>query len=73
MSLEILFQYLPLIFARRGYAKLEEKVQEQGWNARIKMPAEVAADLERHDGAPITSAATAVSVLSIIGEPTQFL
>jgi hypothetical protein len=71
---------LPLIFARRGYAELEEKVQEQGWNARIKMPAEVAADLrkfisliERHDGAPITSAATAVSVLSIIGEPTQFL
>jgi hypothetical protein len=69
-----------LIFTRRGYAELEEKVQEQGWNDRIKMPAEVAADLrefislmERHDGAPITSAATAVSVLSIIGEPTQFL
>jgi hypothetical protein len=71
---------LPLIFARRGYSELEEKVQKQGWSARIKMPVEVAADfrkfislIEKHDGAPITSAATAVSVLSIIGEPTQFL
>ena len=55
-------------------------MQKQGWKARIKMPAEVATDfrkfisqIEKHDGAPITSAATAVSVLSIIGEPTQFL
>jgi hypothetical protein len=71
---------LPLVFARRGYSELEEKVQKQGWKARIKMPAEVATDfrkfisqIEKHDGAPITSAATAVSVLSIIGEPTQFL
>ncbi len=71
---------LPLLFARRGYSELEEKVQKQGWKARIKMSAEVATDfrkfisqIEKHNGASITSEATAVSVLSIIGEPTQFL
>jgi hypothetical protein len=70
----------PLIMARRAYSDLDGVVSTKGWKATIKLSKEVLEDLQtflsqfqEHDGSPIRSASTAVSVISIIGPPSEFL
>ncbi len=70
----------PLIHARKAYAELEETINQKGWKANLKL-SESATDsikqflenLESYDGAPIKSNHTNISVISIIGEPSQFM
>jgi hypothetical protein len=68
------------IMGKRAYGILEEAVSRQGWRGTVRISAEVAADfrtvgeqLAEHDHHPIRSKATEISVVSIIGPPTDFL
>jgi hypothetical protein len=69
-----------LIAAKRAYSILEETVQGQGWKANLKVTDEIVedlqlfvAELQAFDGYPIRTAATAVSVVSIIGPPSEHM
>jgi len=72
--------FVPLIFARRAYEELEKQVDRSGWNSTIKVSLEVAEDLQsfcrevdKQDGAPIATPERAVSVLAIVGPPSEFI
>lgn len=66
--------------ARASYAILEEATQKRGWGTKLIMSNEAlnglkffAENCSDFDDSPIRSAATEISVLSIIGPPTSFI
>ena len=68
------------VMLRRAYGQLEEHVQKEGWKTTIKVSEEIAEDFTElqqrvrdSEGYPIRTEATNVSVVSIIGEPSEFL
>jgi hypothetical protein len=68
------------IMAKRAYVTLEEAVAKQGWRANLKVTEEIAEDLqlfikqlEKYEGYPIRTAGTAISVISIIGPPSEHM
>ena len=69
-----------VIAARASYAVLEEATQRRGWNSSLVMSKEAQDGLQffvdncsEFDNSPIRSAATEISVLSIIGPPSSFM
>lgn len=69
-----------VIAARASYAVLEEATQRRGWNSSLVMSKEAQDGLQffvdncsEFDNSPIRSAATEISVLSIIGLPSSFM
>jgi len=69
-----------LMAARAGYASLEEATQTRGWSSNLIMSKETldglkffAENCSIFDNTPIRSAATEISVLSIIGPPSSFI
>jgi hypothetical protein len=68
------------VMTRRMHAAIAETAEKHGWQAKVKISEEIANDakefarlLEDHDGTPIRTASTAISVLSIIGPPSEFV
>ncbi len=66
--------------ARASYAVLEEATQKRGWDTKLILSNEAlnglkffAENCSDFDDSPIRSAATEISVLSIIGPPTSFI
>lgn len=66
--------------ARASYIDLEKATQEKGWGIRLTMSQEsldglrfFAENCSKFDNTPIRSAATEISVLSIIGPPSSFM
>lgn len=69
-----------IMIARAAYADLEKATRERGWGTLLTMSQEAINGLQffldncsRFDNAPIRSAATEISVLSIIGPPSAFM
>ena len=69
-----------LIHARLAYADLEAAITDNGWKTNLVLTEEAASslrgflkDLSRYNGAPIKSTRTRVSVLSLIGQPSDFI
>ena len=69
-----------IIAARAAYIILDKAVSEKGWNTHLKMNKEAIDGLQffienysRFDNSPIRSAATEISVVSIIGPPSYFM
>ena len=69
-----------VIAARASYAVLEEATQRRGWNSSLVMSKEAQDGLQffvdncsEFDNSPIRSAATEISVLSIIGPSSSFM
>ena len=70
----------PLMCARAGYWQLEEVTTKHGWHSSLKLGEETIEGLrffmhnfDTFDNTPIRTAATSISVLSIIGEPSGFI
>ena len=68
------------VLLRRAYCLLQEQVDHKGWSVNIKVSIEVASDLEilknrvdNIDGYPIRTEATAISVVAIVGLPSEFI
>jgi hypothetical protein len=68
------------IMTRRVYSEIDEAVNKAGWGSKIRISEEVSEDfkeiiqrLNEFDGTPIRTQATQMSVVSIIGEPSDFL
>jgi hypothetical protein len=68
------------VMTRRIHAAIAETAEKHGWQAKVKISEEIANDakefarlLEDHDGTSIRTASTAISVLSIIGPPFEFV
>jgi len=68
------------IMTRRAYQDIDEAVNKSGWSGKIKISTEVAEDFRRFrqrvdefDGSPIRTQATEIAVVSIIGEPSEFI
>ena len=71
---------LPLLTARAGYAQVEEISEARGWNASLTLSKETVEGLQffldnmdQFDNTPIRTAATDISVVSIIGQPDEFI
>jgi len=71
---------LPILTARPGYAQVEEASEDRGWNAQLELAEDTLFSLqffldnmEQFDDTPIRTAATEVSVISIIGPPDNFI
>ena len=71
---------MPLMAARAAYIQLDQVTNIQGWKGSMVMDFETVEGLkffvenmERFDNTPIRSAARALSVVSIIGPPNDFL
>jgi hypothetical protein len=69
-----------IMAVRAAYSKLDEAVQRRGWHTKLQMDKEsidglifFAKNCCSFDNAPIRSAATEISVLSIIGPPGDFI
>ena len=80
ISLEPALGNFPLTFARLAYCELEAGVEKFGWKGFITVSAEALSSLgiflkrfEEFNGTIIKTAAAAVSVLSIIGPPSEHL
>jgi len=68
------------IMTRRAYYDLDKAVLEWGWSGKIQITEEVASDfqtlaahLEEYDHTPIRSKATEMSVVAVVGPPSDFL
>jgi len=68
------------ITTRRAYQDLDEVVRQFGWSGKVKISAEVAEDfgrfrqrIDEFNGTPIRTQATEIAVVSIIGEPSEFI
>jgi hypothetical protein len=68
------------ITTRRAYQDLDEVIRQFGWSGKIKISAEVAEDfgrfrqrIDEFNGTPIRTQATEIAVVSIIGEPSEFI
>ena len=71
---------MPLMAARAAYIQIEETTDKEGWNANMLLSQETLAGLkfftktiDLFDNTPIRTASTEVSVISIIGEPDEFI
>ena len=80
ISLEPALGNFPLTFARLAYHELEQSVEKFGWKGHLTISQEALRSLEtflsrlnEFDGAMIKTAATAISVISIIGPPNDYL
>jgi hypothetical protein len=80
VSLEPAMGGMPLMAARAAYIQIEQAVEELRWNGSLKMNKETILGLEfflenmdQFDNSPIRTAATEVSVLSIVGPPGNFI
>ena len=69
-----------IMIARAAYIQLDEAVSNRGWNTRLSLNAESLNGLRffidnfsDFDNSTIRSAATEISVLSIIGPPSSFI
>lgn len=65
---------------RRAYGEIEAEVGKSGWSSKVKISTELAEDfrvfrmrIDEFNGTPIRTQATEVSVVSIIGEPSEFV
>jgi len=70
----------PLITARQAYQDLEKEVERKGWNLSVNLSQDAIASLgvflerlEEFNFTPIKTPATAISVISILGPPTEFM
>jgi hypothetical protein len=70
----------PLVMARKAYADLEAAVEQSGWKASLNLSEEAMSSFEEFmdrmdefNFSPITTPATAISVISIIGPPSEYL
>ncbi len=70
----------PLVMARKAYADLEAAVEQSGWRSSLNLSEEAINSLEEFinridefNFSPIKTPATAVSVISIIGPPSEYL
>jgi len=70
----------PLITARQAYQDLEKEVKRKGWNSSVNLSQDAIASLgvflerfEEFNFTPIKTPATAISVISILGPPTEFM
>ena len=70
----------PLMCARAGYWQLEEITTEHGWHSSLTLSEETieglkffVKNIDTFDNTPIRTAATSISVLSIIGAPSEFI
>jgi hypothetical protein len=68
------------IMVRRAYGILEEARQHQGWSGTVEITTEVAEDfrllgeqLEEHNNHPIRSKETEMSVVTVVGSPSEFM
>ena len=68
------------IMLRRAYKLLQEHVQRKGWESTVKITNEVAKDMgelsekiEEFNGYLIRTEATQLSIVALIGPPSQFL
>jgi hypothetical protein len=68
------------VMTRRMHAAIAETTEKHGWQAKVKISLEIAEDannfaklLEDYNGSPIRTPNTAMSVLSIIGPPSEFI
>ena len=66
--------------ARAAYIQQEQTVEVKGWNGTLQMNKETVAGLkfflenmDQFDNTPIRTAATEISVLSIVGPPGNFI
>ena len=69
-----------IMAARAAYTDLDKATQEKGWRTQVTMSKESVNGLRffeencsRFDNTPIRSAATEISVMSIIGPPSRFM
>jgi hypothetical protein len=72
--------HIPLVCARAGYWQLEEATSDGDWQALIQLNSETieglkffVSNIDKFDNSPIRTAATSISVLSIIGAPSEFI
>ena len=80
ISLEPALGNFPLTFARLAYYELEQAVDKFGWKGHLTISQEALGSLkmflnriDEFDGTMIKTAATAISVISIIGPPSNYL
>ena len=80
ISLEPALGNFPLIFARAAYFDLEKGVDTLGWKGSVSLSSETQESLQKFlkqvtkiDGAVIKTQANEISVLSIIGAPSNFI
>ena len=71
---------MPLMAARAAYMQIEETANDKGWNANLLLNEETLSglsffveNLDKFDNTPIRTAATELSVISIIGQPDEFI
>jgi hypothetical protein len=71
---------LPLITARPIYSEMEPQVEKWGWSTKITVTEAVIESLkffleniEKFDNSPIRTMENQMSVMSIIGEPSEFM
>ena len=71
---------MPLMAARAAYMQIEETANDKGWNANLLLSEETLSGLkffveniDEFDNTPIRTAATELSVISIIGKPDEFI
>ena len=71
---------MPIMTARAGYAQLEETTNKNGWNATLNLNEDTLAALQfflenfkQFDNTPFRTDNNTVSVLSIIGQPSNFI
>jgi len=68
------------VMTRRMHSAIAEISETQGWQARVRISQEIADDarefgrlLDKFDGTAIRTSNTAMSVLSIVGPPSEFI
>ena len=71
---------MPIMAARAGYAQLEEATSRKGWDTTLNLNEDSLAALEffsenfrQFDNSPFRTENNSVSVLSIIGQPSEFI
>lgn len=71
---------MPLMAARAAYIQIDEIANDKGWNANLLLNEETLSGLkffveniDEFDNTPIRTAATELSVISIIGKPDEFI
>jgi hypothetical protein len=70
----------PLVMARKAYVDLEKEVEQAGWKTSVSLSEESISSFEdflsrmnEFNFSPIKTPATAISVVSIIGPPSEYL
>jgi hypothetical protein len=68
------------VMTRRMHMAIGETTEKYSWQGKVRISQEIAEDaaefrdlLDRFDGTPIRTPSTAISVISIIGPPSEFI